>query len=94
MRHFKYIEDSLLAYSYSKVKSEDNKLVLRAGNGAEVIFESGDDGDIKVSGNPWAVRQVSSIICRNPGFVCSGESIRVKDVSINRFESVRSELLR
>lgn len=102
--HLKPLADALLPYSYS-VKSYDEKtLTLRAGNGAEVTFETISMKPVKASlsseGDEWAIRQVADLLQNHPAFIFTRESqgevpwtIEFKESAVGNFQTVRDTLL-
>lgn len=102
--HLKPLADALLPYSYT-VKSYDEKtLVLKAGNGAEVKFETLGTSPVVASlssdGDEWAVRQVADLLQGHPAFEFTRESheetpwrIQFKESQLRNHKNVVEALL-
>jgi hypothetical protein len=100
--HLKPLADALLPYSYSVMSHDDKKMILRAGNGAEVTFELLKMSPMTASlaaGDEWASRQVADLLQSHPAFTFIREpegdipwKIEFKGAAVENFATVRNAL--
>lgn len=102
--HLKPLADALLPYSYVVRHYDEKTMVLRAGNGTEVKFETVSMKPVKATlsseGDEWAIRQVADLLQNHPAFVFTKEAqgevpwtIEFKESAVENFQSVRGSLL-